>query len=237
MGIYSHANNTIISILIICYALLIKTSRLGTIFLLISGAAILLLDDQRGGYLNLLGVLIFFKLKDFKSLIKLSVIIPIIMYLLLKIIPYFSGRDPSGFFLSIIFPEKYKDSYSSGAHRMMQITEGIQSITSNWKSFLFGNGPSVQVFEGYFNDIHNGYVSFATILGVPATVFLLYTITRILINIRKEKPNLFSILFVCMCFDALTQTTFSSVPTASLFLYSMKQVLKTTPPSIKEMYI
>jgi hypothetical protein len=224
-GIYSFANSTIFSVLYIGYGFLSQKRNTGHFVLIILGVLILLLDSQRGAYLSLFLLLFLFKVKKIKDLFFFMLYGSFLVLIFLWLIPYFSDRDPTGFFMSIFYPNLYADSYSSGLHRIIQIEEGINSLTTSWSNFLFGNGPSKQVFTGYFNDIHNGYVSFASIVGIPTALYFFYIVFTNILKTLNNSPNLFSLLFVILCFDALTQTTFSSVPTVSIFIYSLRQLL------------
>ena len=223
-GIYSFANSTIFSVLYISYAVLSQNKNSGHIILLILGVLIILLDSQRGAYVSLFLCILIYSVKSFRSLLIYVLLVPFILSVFILLAPYFSDRDPAGFFLSILYPERYADSYSSGLHRIMQIKQGIASISESWINFLFGNGPTKQVFDGYFNDIHNGYVSVASVFGVPMALYFLVFLIRKIHKVRLLPASLFGILLISLSLDALTQTTFSSVPTAALMAYSVKQI-------------
>jgi len=218
--IYGWPNSTFFSSAILMYGVFSEKHKMKfKILLIILAGFLMVLDQQRGAFLNVTILLILYlflnsKGKFFKNMIKaLVLIIPLFLIVLL-----IDERSSGGFFLSIIYPDEYIAEFSSGADRIAQIIIYINAL-SDWEHLLFGYGPSYAIIPTGWNDLHMGYISFIARYGLPAflvTFFLLYDVIKY--SIINIKTSFLSVIFLSILSDALTQTTFDSVPTSAIFI-------------------
>jgi hypothetical protein len=218
--IYGWPNSTFFSSAVFIYGVFSEKHKMKfKILLIILAGFLMVLDQQRGAFLNVTILLILFLLfnskgKFFKNIIKaLALIVPLFLIVLL-----FDERSSGGFFLSIIYPDEYIVEYSSGADRLAQIIIYINAF-SDWEHLLFGYGPSYAIIPTGWNDLHMGYISFIARYGLAAflvTFFLLYDVIKY--SIINVKTSFLSVIFLSILSDALTQTTFDSVPTSAIFI-------------------
>lgn len=224
--VYGWANSSIYSAFLIGFAFLKitndKVSPLSILALLL-GVIIFLMDQQRGALVNIVGVLFTFSAARLKFR---STILGVVTLLLILTIVESLDRRGGGFVQSIIFPAEYAETYSSGLSRLNQIISYIEHF-AYWKNWFWGVGPNFSLYESGWNDLHMGYISFVMKWGI-ITFFILFVmylplIKRILtINLRFHRLSGISEFYVLIClFDAGTQTTFDSVPTAYLLFIAL----------------
>lgn len=227
LGYYGWPNSTWLVPAVLSYALYslyAKTrSRVMPLLLGALAAAVLISDSQRGGFVNLFFVttiVVFLMRKDILlGPVRTSMLIGCLAGLSFLMLIH-DERSQGGFFLSIIRPLEYSDNYSSGVSRLNQITAAIEVWTESVETILLGVGPFENIIYEAWNDVHMGYVSFLARYGVIAFAFLVACLWSSFkfcaMAIRQKRARLVHFLFLTLIADALTQTTFDSVPTAAI---------------------
>lgn len=212
------------------YAIFMQRRRqqVGFYIAIIIAGSVMLHDAQRGAFLNLFIVAGLALYRG--SILSTLRILPWVLigiggmsYLMLL----FDERSVSGFFLSIIFPYEYASEYSSGVSRLNQLKTGFEVWSSSPSTILLGVGPFSNVLSDNWNDIHMGYISFLVkygiVLTLPFLCFIAGMLRAVVINIRERQGRLVDFVCICLCCDALTQTTFDSVPTGAICIFSFSQ--------------
>ena len=225
-GIYGWPNSTWLSASMMSLSIsefLNKQLRTRTVFIFLISAAVLVFDSQRGGFVDLfvaVGLIIVFKKND-AFLRKCITILAVLLISLVML--QIDERSSGDFFMSIIDPENYGDDYSSSLSRLDQIVSGLNAWEESIKTLLLGVGPGAMIINDEWRNVHMGYVSILAKYGllgaVPFYGFLIMLLVFSLKNIRSNSATIFDIFFICICADALTQTTFDSVPTAAVSIF------------------
>lgn len=227
LGYYGWPNSTWLAPTLVSYGIYkfykIEKSKLPAIFMSVIAAAVLIADSQRGGFVNLflVATLIVFILRR-QVLFQLAKTTFLVGWLaaLSYLMLIHDERSTGGFFLSIVRPFDYIDQYSSGASRINQIWSALEIWTQSLETVLIGVGPFEIIIQEKWNDVHMGYVSFLARYGLIAFFLLTVCLWRSFIfctsAIREGRARSVHFLFLTLVADALTQTTFDSVPTAAI---------------------
>ncbi len=227
-GVYGWANSSIYSAFLLSAGslCLVRGSRIRSSLAIFLGGVIFLMDQQRGALVSLVGVLLVFGVGrgDYRWFIKM-----LFFGFLLLLITESMDRRGGGFVASIFFPQEYAEEYSSGLSRLTQVTAYIEHFF-DIKNLIFGSGPFFSLYTTGWNDLHMGYISFLMKWGVVCSVLLTvlyWPALKLIFSVNRDdlEQSRFAELFVLVClFDATTQTTFDSVPTAFMLLFGLVAV-------------